>query len=320
MLTKARMLLLAVGCSVVSVTAAEPITFKDQRDRTVTLDGVAERVVTIPIPAASLFMSVDGGTSKLVGMHPLSKGAIKGEILQNDDIIDPLTNAGLNVALIKIGTEEFTRRWLTMMGAVTGNEEKAAQMISWRDDVKAELQGETDKIADNERPRVLYFMNYLSKLRVAGGESYNNFYINLAGGTNAAAELGMFVDVGPEQVIEWDPEVILLNGFEKKLSPEDVYNNPLFAELSAVKNRRVYKMPLGGYRWDPPNQESPLTWLWLSMVLHPERFDWDLPARIDTTYKTMYGQGVTAENIKSILRFSMNKDAANYDIFSPDKP
>jgi len=83
MLTKARMLLLAVGCSVVSVTAAEPITFKDQRDRTVTLDGVAERVVTIPIPAASLFMSVDGGTSKLVGMHPLSKGAIKGEILQD---------------------------------------------------------------------------------------------------------------------------------------------------------------------------------------------------------------------------------------------
>ena len=360
MLTKARMLFLAVGCSIVSVTAAEPITFTDQRDRTITLDGVAERVITIPIPAASLFMSVDGGTSKLVGMHPLSKGAIKGEILQtfypealkipsdiagpgfnftpnveailsldpdlvfqwghlNDDIIDPLTNAGLNVALIKIGKEEFTRQWLTMMGTITGNEEKAAQMISWRDDVKAEIKGETDKIAVNERPRVLYFMNYLSKLRVAGGKSYNNFYIDLAGGKNAAAELGVFVDVGPEQVIEWDPEVILLNGFEKKLSPQDVYNNPLFAELSAVKNRRVYKMPLGGYRWDPPNQESPLTWLWLSMVLHPERFDWNLPARIDTNYKTMYGQGVTAEDIKSILRFKMNKDAANYDIFSPDK-
>jgi len=354
-------LFFTIGCSVVSAAAAEPITFKDQRDRTVTLDGVAERVVTIPIPAASLFMSVDGGTDKLVGMHPLAKGAIKGEILEtfypdamkipsdvagpgfnftpnveallsldpdlvfqwghlNDDIIDPLTNAGLNVALIKIGKEEFTRRWLTMMGAITGNEEKAAQMISWRDDVQAEIKAETDKIAADDRPRVLYFMNYLSKLRVAGGKSYNNFYIDLAGGKNTAADLGMFVEVGPEQVIEWDPEVILLNGFEKKLSPQDVYDNPLFAELSAVKNRRVYKMPLGGYRWDPPNQESPLTWLWLSMVLHPERFDWNLQARIDTNYKTMYGQGVTAENVKSILRFKMNKDAANYDIFSPENP
>ena len=65
-----------------SLVIADPITFTDQRDRTVTIDGVAERVVTIPIPAASLFMSVDGGTDKLVGMHPLSKTAIKGQILE----------------------------------------------------------------------------------------------------------------------------------------------------------------------------------------------------------------------------------------------
>ena len=343
-----------------SLVIADPITFTDQRDRTVTIDGVAERVVTIPIPAASLFMSVDGGTDKLVGMHPLSKTAIKGQILEtfypdamsipsdvagpgfnfapnveallsldpdlvfqwghlNDDIVDPLTNAGLNVALIKIGKEEFTRRWLTIMGAVTGNADKAAKMISWRDDVKAEIQTETDKIADGDKPRVLYFMNYLSKLRVAGGKSYNNFYIDLAGGKNVAAKLGMFVEVGPEQIIDWDPEVILLNGFEKKLSPKDVYDNPLFAELSAVKNKRVYKMPLGGYRWDPPNQESPLTWLWLSMILHPERFDWDLAGRIDKNYKVMYGQGVSASDVNKILRVKMNMDAANYEIFSPEK-
>lgn len=40
---------------------AEPITIVDQRDRTVTLEGEVERVVTIPIPAASMFMAVDGG-------------------------------------------------------------------------------------------------------------------------------------------------------------------------------------------------------------------------------------------------------------------
>ena len=357
----AQVLLLTITSTAASIAAADPITFTDQRDRTITLDAEAERVAIIPIPAASMFMAVDGGTEKLVGMHPLSKTAIKDELLEtfypdamsipsdiagpgfnftpnvesllsldpdlvfqwghlNDDIIDPLTNAGLNVALIKIGQEEFTRQWLTIMGAVTGNQEKAAKMISWRDDVQAELKTETDKLSTEERPRVLYFMNYLSKLRVAGGKSYNNFYINLAGGQNVASELGMSAEVGPEQIIDWNPEVILLNGFEKKLSPQDVYDNPLFADLSAVKNRRVYKMPLGGYRWDPPNQESPLTWLWLSMVLHPDRFDWDMPRRMDDNYKVMYGQGVSSEDVKKILRFTMNEDAANYEIFSPDKP
>ena len=339
------------------ICLADQITIVDQRDRKVTLDGEAERVVTIPIPAASMFISVDGGTERLVGMHQLSKTAIKGRILQrfypdamsipsnitgkgfsfvpnveellalepdlvfqwghlNDDIIDPLVNAGLNVALIKIGPEKFTRKWLNIMGSVTGKPDKAKAMIKWRDEVMAELKSATAGIADDQKPRTLYFMNYLSKLRVAGGPSYNNFYINLAGGKNPARELGMFTEVGIEQIIAWDPEVILLNGFEAKLSPDDVYNNALLADVSAVKNRRVYKMPLGGYRWDPPNQESPLTWLWLSMILHPDKFQWDMNGRIKSNYQFMYGQEVSADDVRNILRFDMNADAANYDVFS----
>lgn len=347
---------LSLACGAQGV-AADPVEFVDQRERTVRLEDEAQRVVTIPIPAASMFIAVDGGTDRLVGMHQLSKSAIKGHILErfypdaltipsnitgegfsfapnveellalepdlvfqwghlNDDIIDPLLNAGLNVALIKIGQEAFTRQWLQIMGAVTGRSDKAQAMIDWREEVAAELKAATAGIAEDDRPRTLYFMNYLSSLRVAGGPSYNHFYIDLAGGENVAADVGMFVDVGIEQIIAWDPEVILLNGFEPNLSPQDVYDNELLADVSAVKNRRVYKMPLGGYRWDPPNQESPLTWLWLSMVLHPDKFDWDLSDRINTNYEFIYGQGVTPEDVRNILRFDMNADAANYDIFS----
>ena len=35
---------------------ADTIVITDQRDRTITLDGEVERVVTIPIPAASVFI------------------------------------------------------------------------------------------------------------------------------------------------------------------------------------------------------------------------------------------------------------------------
>ncbi len=342
-----------------SITGAEsPIVFKDQRNRTIELAKQAQRVVTIPIPAASMFIAVDGGTKRLVGMHQLSKTAIKGHILEkffpdalkipsnitgkgftfvpnveqllllkpdlvfqwghlNDDIIAPIENAGMKVALIKIGREEFTVRWLQIMGEVLGKEDKAARMIKWRADTRKLLKAKTEAIPDAERPRVLYFMNYLSKLRVAGGKSYNNFYIDLAGGKNVAKGLGMFAVVSTEQIIAWDPEVILLNGFERKLTPKDVYNNPLLAGMSAVKNKRVYKMPLGGYRWDPPNQESPLTWLWLSMVLHPNKFDWKLDKLIDENYRFIYGHPVSAADVKKILRFGMNGTAANYQMFAP---
>ncbi|MGI9354122.1 MAG: ABC transporter substrate-binding protein [Rhizobiaceae bacterium] len=300
-----------------------------------------------------MFIGVDGSTDRLVGMHNLSKTAIKGQVLQkffpgalkipsnitgkgftfvpnveelltlkpdlvfqwghlNDDIIKPIENAGMKVALIKIGKEEFTVRWLQMMGKILGKETKTNAMIKWRQDTKKMLKARTDAIPEAKRPRVLYFMNYLSKLRVAGGKSYNNFYINLAGGTNAAKGLGMFAVVSPEQIIAWDPEVILLNGFERKLTPQDVYKDPLLADVSAVKNKRVYKMPLGGYRWDPPSQESPLTWLWLSSLLHPDKFDWKLGKLIDEKYRFIYGQGVSKTDAKKILRFDVNAEQANY--------
>ena len=53
-----------------------------------------------------------------------------------------------------------------------------------------------------------------------------------------------FNDVNAGQIIAWDPEVIFLNGFEEELTPEDVYSNPLFADLSAVQSHRVHKLPI----------------------------------------------------------------------------
>lgn len=340
-----------------TLSAQTAISFTDQKKKTITLTKPVERVVTIPIPAASMFMAVDGGTKRLVGMHHLSKTAIKGQILQKfypdalkipsnivgkgftfipnieellshnpdivfqwahlgDDIIKPIENAGMKVAAIRIGKEAFTVKWLQIMGAMLGKSKKTDTMIRWRTDTKAKIAKRTSKIPQAKRPRVLYFMNYLSKLRVAGGKSYNNFYINLAGGKNVAGDLAMFAVVSAEQIIAWDPEVILLNGFERKLSPKHVYDNPLLADVSAVKNKRVYKMPLGGYRWDPPNQESPLTWMWLSMLLHPNEISWPLRQEMDKQYQYIYGNGLSDGDIDKILKVKMNGSAANYNIFT----
>ena len=73
-----------------------------------------------------------------------------------------------------------------------------------------------------------------------------------------------------EQVLTWNPQVILLGNFDAAM-PSDIYGDPRWQSVEAVKARRVYKFPLGGYRWDPPSQESALGWIWLAGLLHPER-------------------------------------------------
>lgn len=334
---------------------AQSIGVTDQYGRTVTLDGPAERIVTIPIPAASMLIAVDGGTDRLAGMHHLSRSAVVEGILgeffpeaqdvradfvgdgfapnvegllgldpdlviqwgtRGDDIVRPLTDAGLDVITLAYGTEEMTREWIEIMGTVTGNQDKADRLLTWRDDVLSQVQDDMAGLADGDRPRVLYFLRFLSSLRVAGEGTYNDFYIELAGGQNPADGSSGWVDVNPEQVIAWNPEVILLNGFESNLSPQDVYDNPLFAGVSAVQNRRVYQVPLGGYRWDPPNQESPLMWMWLAEILQPDRVDYPLRQAIADSYTWIYGQTPSDQQIDGVLRLEANGIAAGYDVFS----
>ena len=51
----------------------------DQNGRSITFDSEVKRVVSIPIPAPSMFISIDGKADKLVGVHGVTKTAMKGK-------------------------------------------------------------------------------------------------------------------------------------------------------------------------------------------------------------------------------------------------
>ena len=67
-------LAILMGCA---SAFAQPVSVKDQRDQTIEFPRAPERIVTIPIPAASTVITVDGETKRLVGMNPSSKAAIQ---------------------------------------------------------------------------------------------------------------------------------------------------------------------------------------------------------------------------------------------------
>jgi len=346
---------LAMTC-VAGVAFADPITINDQGGRTVKLEKPAERVVTIPMPMASTVIAIDGGTSKLVGMNPMSKTAIQEGVLgkifpeskdissevtapnfipnieelaatnpdlvvqwadYGADLVDPLTNAGLNVILISYGTEEKTQAYHQMVADAIGKPERARLINEWRDAVSAEIFAKTRDIPADKRPKVLYLGRAMDKLTASGSKgNFTAWYIDMVGGTNASADVeGNGTTINPEQIASWDPDVILLNSFEPNLKLERIYDDQILSFTKAAQNKQVYKLPLGGYRWDPPSQESPLTWMWLANLLHPELFNYDLRAEMKKAYKTIYNYELTDEDIDGILWVEMQGNATNYAQF-----
>lgn len=333
--------------------AAEPVEFVDQTGRTVRLAAPAERVVTIPMPAASMFIAVDGGIERVAGMHEASRAAIAKGVLgdffpgalgirhdvagrqfvpnveallaaepdivfqwadRGTDVITPMVEAGLNVAGLEYGTQARVEGWIGMMGAVAGERNKAGRLIDWQREARDDIRQQVAEL-DGRRPRVLYFLRFLSDMQVAAGGTYQTAAIELTGGKNPATELNNFPSVNVEQILVWDPQVILLNNFERGLTPRDVYDHPLLAGVSAVKNRRVYRMPLGGYRWDPPSHESPLAWRWLAMVINGEAVDYPLREEIRQSYGRLYGHTPSEAQIDAILHLDLHRGAAGYRRF-----
>ena len=86
----------------------------------------------------------------------------------------------------------------------------------------------------------------------------------------------------------------------------------MLSEVVAVKNHRVYKLPVGGFIWDAPNQETPLYWQWLAMIFHPEKFTVPLREEIRQRYQQLYGYQVTEDQIDGILQMEMNSESRSY--------
>ncbi|MFC6707440.1 ABC transporter substrate-binding protein [Flexivirga alba] len=233
-------------------------------------------------------------------------------------IIDPLENAGLKVAALKYGTQDDVARWIALFATALGRPDRARELNS---PISAALKtlSAVGRSAPKPAPKILYFNRFEGGLKVAATGSYNDFYIKLVGGQNPASGphgapgTGM-VGVDIEQVLSWDPDIILLGNFDAAM-PDDVYQSAVWRDQTAVKTRRVYKVPLGGYRWDPPSHESPLMWRWLSMVAFPQQQPFDLGAEVRTSYKRFYNHAPTAAQLAQILWLKANGASSGYRQF-----
>jgi len=208
---------------------------------------------------------------------------------------------GIPVIGIKYGTQKELDSIITIMGQLLGAEDKASELIAYHHAVIDEVSAITKDIPVEKKPKVLYIY---SDLRVAGNDLYNDFWIETTGGINVADSLNGWVTVNMEQVLAWNPDIVYIGNFNN-LQPEDFLENKIsgqdWSQVEAVKKGQVYKVPLGAYRWDPPNAESPLMFKWLAEKQHPDLFNYDIRQEIRDFFSRFYGYAVSDEEIEKIL-------------------
>ncbi|HGK4673468.1 TPA: ABC transporter substrate-binding protein [Kluyvera georgiana] len=148
--------------------------------------------------------------------------------------------------------------------------QRAADYNQYLQSVLQNVQHKTQGLTDAQRPTVLHIQS-LKPLKVDGSKTLIDTWITLAGGKNAAAGIeGNMREVSPEQILAWQPDVIILGANCGSLA-NSTYAG-LFAGLKAVKNNRVQQNPAGVFPWDRYGTESALQIQWAAAMLHPDLF------------------------------------------------
>lgn len=328
-----------------------PVRLTDQRGVEVKLPHAAQRIVTIPVPMASIVMALDGASRRVVGMHPASRQSIEKGFLRKvfpealkipaditrggmftpnleavlalkpdvvvtwsepAEAVESLERAGLRVVALTNDPPNLARHFsnLEILGKLIGREDRVAA-------VRADLERKRDAVSQAMsgiavKPRVIYLRQGEPSLQASGLNTFQDFWINLAGGRNVAGLLsGHQQQTTLEQLIAWDPEIIFLGTFDAA-TPADIYANLALSNVSAVRSRRVLKVPHGGYRWDPGSHESGLMMLWAAATMHPERFKPEMRREMRATYAALYRHRLSEAEIDDILEVRANAATPGY--------
>jgi iron complex transport system substrate-binding protein len=186
------------------------------------------------------------------------------------------------------------------LGLLVGRRDDAERLARY---AQATMDTMTQRVAGlpaARRPRV-YYARGPRGLETALGGSINVETIDFLGAHNVAADRrGGLSNVSIEQVLLWDPEVIVT--IDRDFAA-GVGRDPTWAAVAAVRAGRVHLSPKLPFGWVdfPPSVNRLIGLWWLAKILYPDQFPEDLRALTRYFYAMFYHVTLNDQQIERVL-------------------
>jgi iron complex transport system substrate-binding protein len=196
------------------------------------------------------------------------------------------------------------------MGELLGVEDHAEELAQYAEQIFTDINALSD--IPEEKKVSVYFGNGEDSLETAPRGSQHAQILDAINAVNVAdLELGdgSRVQISAEQLLAWDPDVIVVNGEPKadksgSSAAEDILSNPDYASLKAVQDQKVYGTPNAPFSWvDRPAGPNRLIGMrWFSALIYPEYIKCDINEEIHKFFDFFYHVDLSDEQLENVLK------------------
>lgn len=255
---------------------------------------------------------IDGSTVNTEELMKLEPDVVFYNAVRTE-LGEQLRNAGFAAIGVSVNKWEYDcietlNEWIALLGEIFPDNDKTEIVEQRSNEMYEFVQERVADIPEEDRENVFFLYKYSdTSIETSGAKFFGQWWADATGSVNVVDELTTdnSVNVNMEQIYEWNPSVIFITNFTS-VGAEDLYNNTVgnydWSVVDAVKNQRVYKMPLGMYRSYTPGADTPVTLLWMAKTTYPDYFeDIDITEETINYYKEVFGVELTTEQAESIF-------------------
>lgn len=227
-------------------------------------------------------------------------GDIQENIVSDMDGLQEQT--GIPVIFIE-NTIANTPEMYTLLGEATGDEEQAATLADYAQETLDMATNNREQITDEDRVSMLYGQGEYG-LQTAGAGGIHAQVLELVGVENVAVLETVSSEgrdeVSIEQVLLWNPDIVIL---APDSNYSDIFKDATWADVSAVKNGKVYEIPGSPYNWidQPPSVQSLLGIRWLGNLAYPELYDFDMVQETITFFDLFFHYDLSEDEARDLM-------------------
>lgn len=230
-----------------------------------------------------------------------------------EDAIKSLEDVGIDVIGVNWGTYEDDIERYKLYGEALGMQDRVDEIFAHHDKAKQAVLEVTKNLTEDERQNHV-FVSHMNgnQINVWGTElphtavhKVENVAYTVGNITNTGA------DINAETLLEWNPDMIVIGEWASDITPDFFYEHPVLKNMTAVKEKRVYKSPTASLLDNPG-----ISWYFYAVLANPEKFEgFNMREQVRNDYKMLYNIDITEEDIDQILNVEENKNSKYFEMF-----